>query len=91
PFAVRFCQRKLRELGLPAEIRRHGDRPFVTDNRNLTLDCATGPLTDPAGTQRAIEGIPGVVDTGLFLGTAARVLVADRGAIREFRRRETSP
>lgn len=88
PFAVRFCQRRLRELGLPAEIRREGGRPFMTDNGNFTLDCATGPLTDPARTQRAIEGIPGVVDTGLFLGTAERVLVADGGTIRELRRRE---
>ena len=88
PFAVQFCQRRLRELGLPAGIRRHGDRPFMTDNGHFTLDCATGQLADPAWTQRAIEGIPGVVDTGLFLGTAERVLVVDRGAVRELKRRE---
>lgn len=52
----------------------------LTENGNLTLDCALlgGPLAD-ARTARALEaailGIPGVVDTGLFLGTAERVLV----------------
>lgn len=88
PFAARRCQAKLRELGLAAEIRHDGAGPTVTDNANFTLDCVTGPLADPSRTQRAIEGIPGVVDTGLFLGTAERVLVADRGVIEELRRRE---
>ena len=86
PFAVRFCQRKLLELGFPAEIRRDSGQVLMTDNGNLTLDCTTGPLTDPARTQRAIKDIPGVIDTGLFLGTAERVLVANGGAVTELRR-----
>ena len=47
-----------------------------------------GPLADPASTKSAIGGIPGVVDTGLFLGTAERVLVAEGSIIRELRRKE---
>jgi len=42
---------------------------------------------DPAGLERAILAIPGVIDTGLFLGTAAAVLVADGGSVRELVRR----
>jgi ribose 5-phosphate isomerase A len=54
--------------------------PALTENGNLTLDCGLvgGPLAG-ARTARALEAairaIPGVVDTGLFLGTAERVLV----------------
>ena len=52
---------------------------FYTDNGCLTLDCATSdPLTDGAKSralEKAILEIPGVVDTGLFLGTAERVLI----------------
>jgi len=87
PFAVRFCVGKLRQLGFAPEVRQEGGRPFVTDNGNFTLDCETVPLADPAATKRAIDGIPGVVDTGLFLGTAERVLVAEGGRVRELRRK----
>jgi ribose 5-phosphate isomerase A len=87
PFADRFCTARLAGLGLKPEVRREGDRPFVTDNGNLTLDCATGPLADPAATYAAIRAIPGVVDAGLFLGTASLVLVADHGRIQELHRR----
>jgi len=64
-----------------------GGRPFVTDNGNFTLDCETAPLGDPAATKRAIDGIPGVVDAGLFLGTAERALVAEGGRVRDLRRK----
>jgi ribose 5-phosphate isomerase A len=81
PFAVRFCVGKLRQLGFAPEVRQEGD------SGNFTLDCETAPLADPAMTKRAIDSIPGVVDTGLFLGTAERVLVANGGCVRELRRK----
>jgi ribose 5-phosphate isomerase A len=59
----------------------------VTDNWNVIVDCAIGPIADPAGLERAIRTIPGVIDSGLFLGTADTVLVADRGTVRELTRR----
>jgi ribose 5-phosphate isomerase A len=73
--------RRLKALGLRPTVRTGADgaRPVITENGNLMLDCApVKPLPDrPAA--RALEAtlraIPGVVDTGLFLGTAERVLV----------------
>jgi ribose 5-phosphate isomerase A len=44
------------------------------------------PLDDPAAFAAALESIPGVVDSGLFLGTASVVLVAEAGSVRELRR-----
>lgn len=62
--------------------RRTGDdaaQPFVTDNSNIILDCALPePFPDGAAarrTHRALRDIVGVVDTGLFLGTAMMILV----------------
>lgn len=90
PFAVHFCQHRIAQLALPGGIRpvlRGGaDQPFRTDNGNHVFDCAISPLTDPDALQRALRSIPGVVDTGLFLGTAAVVLVAEGGHIQELRR-----
>lgn len=89
PFAAPLCRRRLKALGYRPELRRDGERPFISDNGNLILDCATGPLADPAAAERAIRAIPGVVDTGLFLGTAHTVLVAEGGKVRELTRKET--
>ncbi len=73
--------RELEALGL-APTRRmdaSGSRPFVTDNGNLIVDCALPEPMHDARTARELErallAIVGVVDTGLFLGTADQVLV----------------
>ena len=56
-----------------------GTEPLLSDNGNVTLDCAPArPLADPRAAcalETAVLAIPGVVDSGLFLGTAERVLV----------------
>jgi ribose 5-phosphate isomerase A len=83
PLARGPVTRRLRRLGLVPTLRldAKGAEPLLSENTNLTLDCAlTHPLAD-GGAARALEAalrsIPGVVDTGLFLGTAERVLVGD--------------
>jgi ribose 5-phosphate isomerase A len=90
PFALPLCRRRLETLGLKPELRRHGERPFVTDNGNVILDCAVDPIPDAPALERAIREIPGVVDTGLFLGTADVVLVVETGAVRALTRRRQS-
>jgi ribose 5-phosphate isomerase A len=89
PFARLLCEARLRDLGCQPHVRPAQDggaAPFVTDNRNLILDCVIDPIDDPAALERAIRRIPGVVDTGLFLGTADTVLVAEGGAVRTLER-----
>lgn len=79
PFAHGPVLRRLRALSLDPVVRLAGDRPFVSDNGNLTIDCRLAlPLPDPQAARTlgaALRAIPGVVDTGLFLGTADRVVV----------------
>lgn len=87
PFALALCSRRLRELGCQPTLRQSEGRPFVTDNGNVILDCAIGPIEAPAVLDSEIRAIPGVVGTGLFLGTAHTVLVADGGMIREMTRK----
>src|SRR2546429_373433 len=73
-------------LGLRPTLRMVGERPFVTDNGNVLVDCAVEPIGDPPGLERTLRAIPGVVDTGLFLGTADTVLVADGTSVNEWSR-----
>jgi ribose 5-phosphate isomerase A len=82
PFALALCERRLRDLQCPATPFCDGDRLFITDNGNHILDCAIGPLDDPAELDRNIRAIPGVVDTGFFLDMADLVLIGDRNDFR---------
>jgi ribose 5-phosphate isomerase A len=79
PFACPLVLRRVRALGLDPVVRLADGRRFVSDNGNLTIDCGLAtPLADARAARRleaALHAIPGVVGTGLFLGTAERVLV----------------
>jgi ribose 5-phosphate isomerase A len=81
PFGLGLVRRRVKALGLLPVVRLDpsSSDPLLSDNGNLTLDCALGePLGDARAAralERALRAIPGVVDTGLFLGTAERVLV----------------
>ena len=86
PFARPLCHRRLAALGCVPTLRETGAAPFVTDNGNWILDCGIAAQDDAAALDRDIRRIPGVVDTGFFLGTAERVLVAEAGAIRVLKR-----
>jgi ribose 5-phosphate isomerase A len=86
PFAAPFCRRRVAALGLKPEVRMHDGTPYVTDNGNWVLDCGVEPLADAAALERSLWAIPGVVDTGLFLGTASLVLVGRDGAVEEMKR-----
>jgi ribose 5-phosphate isomerase A len=56
---------------------------FVTDGGNRILDCRfAGPIADPARLEDRIRRIVGVVESGLFIGRADPVFVADGQGVR---------
>jgi len=81
PFGRALVERRVGALGMVPAVRvvEGGHQLFTTENGNFILDCAPAepmPDGDAARRQeRALLAIPGVVDTGLFLGTADQVLV----------------
>lgn len=62
--------------------RKRGDAAWVTDAGNLIYDVAVGPIASPAALEGELSALPGVVDTGLFVGRADRVLVAGADGVR---------
>jgi ribose 5-phosphate isomerase A len=86
PFATPFVSRRLRELGCEPVLRTVDGRSFVTDNGNVIVDCTVAPIRDSVAFAQRLRSIPGVVDIGLFLGTADTVLVAENGVVRELGR-----
>jgi ribose 5-phosphate isomerase A len=75
PFAVEAVRRELAKIGEVTRRARDG-APFVTDNGNAILDVRfRGGIEDPVGLEAALDRIPGVVETGLFIGLAHRLVV----------------
>src|SRR4029079_13200659 len=76
PFAWHATARKLQGLGasLARRTTREG-QPFITDGGHYIVDCAFGAIDDPEHLQRQLDGTIGVVEHGLFLGMASRVVV----------------
>ena len=71
PMARAQVARELASLG-GKPVLREG---FVTDNGNLILDVHDLAIDDPAGLEIAIDGIVGVVTSGLFAKRGADVLL----------------
>jgi ribose 5-phosphate isomerase A len=66
------------EFGLSRSVslRQSDGKPFVTDCGNYVLDASFGRIRDPEALADRLDGIPGVVEHGLFLGLADLALVA---------------
>lgn len=75
PFAHLATHSHLAKLGSPT-LRMAAGAPVKTDAGNLIYDLACGPIDDPRALDAALHAIPGVVETGLFLGRTDVVLVA---------------
>jgi ribose 5-phosphate isomerase A len=71
------------ELGLnvAVDIRERDGQPFATDSGNRIIDASFGRIPDPEVLANRLDGIPGVVEHGLFLGLADLALVASPSGV----------
>lgn len=69
------------------ERRLKNGAPYETDSGNFIYDVHAGVLDDPAGLERALSLLPGVVDSGLFVGRADIVLIAGSAGVEKRSRR----
>ena len=88
PFAAPLTIRELADLGCRPALRLEAGQPCVTDNGNWIVDCGVRRIEAPAAFARDLRALPGVVDTGLFIGVADLVLVADATGVQAMRRSE---
>ena len=82
PFAAPVVEREISRMGADAGLRRRADgEPFVTDNGNWLLHARFPEIPDPAALRTALGDLPGVLDSGLFVGLADEVLVEGRAPL----------
>ncbi|MCW3982795.1 MAG: ribose-5-phosphate isomerase RpiA [Candidatus Bathyarchaeota archaeon] len=70
PFALAPVKRKLSELGAKPVVREAKGKlgPLITDNGNAVIDAYFGEIKNPAELAVKVKMIPGVVETGFFVG-----------------------
>jgi ribose 5-phosphate isomerase A len=84
-FAHAATRAHLAVHGAP-RLRERDGAPVKTDAGNLIYDLTCGPIADAPALDRALRGIPGVVETGLFIARADVVLVAGDAGVQRLTR-----
>lgn len=81
-FGLEATRATLEALGASVSLRLTGTgEPFITDSGNRILDCRFGTIMDPERLDRRIRDVVGVVESGLFIGRADPVFVADTDGV----------
>jgi len=87
-FAVPFLMRKIKEIGgkpiLREGIKKVG--PVITDNGNVIIDADFGLIHNPTELERELKGLPGVVETGLFVKMVDVVYLGTRSKVEKIER-----
>jgi len=93
PFAAEVTAGKIADAAAaigtrgPLTLRTEDDgAPFLTDGGHYIYDCAFGEIADPGALAQALNGLPGVVDHGLFIGLASQALIGTDDGVREINR-----
>jgi ribose 5-phosphate isomerase A len=66
---------KLQLLGCEANRRMQENGPYLTDNGNYIVDCSFKEIKDPPALHEAVNAITGVVDNGLFIRIASKLVL----------------
>jgi ribose 5-phosphate isomerase A len=67
-------------------LRVKDGKPFVTDGGHFIIDCSIDKIPEPERLDALLRSIPGVVETGLFLGICGIVLMGAPKGVKEFKR-----
>jgi ribose 5-phosphate isomerase A len=89
PFAISAVTRSIEVAGGKAVLREGKGKvgPVITDNGNVVLDADFGLIADAATLERKLKMVPGVVETGLFVGLADIAYVGTASAVETIERK----
>ena len=85
PFALGSIEYFLRDLGAEIKIRVNEDNlPYLTDEKNLIIDANFGVIENPSELADKLNARAGIVEHGLFVGLAHKVISASDSGIKIF-------
>jgi ribose 5-phosphate isomerase A len=74
---------RLTAAGHRPTLRTSEGRAFVTDGGNHIADCSIVSIADPRKLEAELHALPGVMETGLFIGMASKVIVGGPQGVEE--------
>ncbi len=77
---------KFLKLDAKMVLRVKDGKPFVTDGGHFIIDCSIGAIPAPERLDALLKSIPGVVETGLFVGICGIVLMGTPKGVKVFKR-----
>jgi ribose 5-phosphate isomerase A len=79
PMAVAPVMRAIEKLGGKPELRMGVKKagPVITDQGNMVIDVKFDSIDNPAELEKTLNNIPGVLENGLFVGVADKVLIGE--------------
>jgi len=80
-FGWRMSAKLLERFGCRVTPRVKDGEHFITEAGHMILDLWFPKIDSPAELETALEKVPGIVSTGLFVGRADLVLVATRQGV----------
>ncbi|HLG86571.1 MAG TPA: ribose-5-phosphate isomerase RpiA [Alphaproteobacteria bacterium] len=88
PFGWEATASRLRDRADEVRLRLvpGGGAPYVTDGGHYIVDCRFAAIPDPAGLERELSQMVGVVESGLFVGLATEALIAEPDGVRRLMR-----
>lgn len=75
PFGWGSTRRQIEKLGFKAVIRERNGQYFKTEGGHYILDLHVDRIDDPASLEIQLNLIPGIVETGLFVGRTDILIV----------------
>ena len=89
PVAASIVKHKLEKMGGKPVLREGKGKvgPVITDNGNVVIDAIFGLINDAAELERRLRMIPGVVETGLFVGFADIIYLGTPSTVEKIERK----
>ncbi|WP_315789314.1 ribose-5-phosphate isomerase RpiA [Fischerella sp. JS2] len=79
PMAITPVMRAVTQLGGKPELRMGVKKagPVITDQGNMVIDVKFDSIDDPVNLEKTLNNIPGVLENGIFVNCADRVLIGE--------------
>ena len=83
PFALPIVKATIAAMGGKPVVREGKGKlgPTITDNGNAVIDAYFGEIVNPAELAVKVKMIPGVVETGFFIGLTDIVYIGSVGIV----------
>lgn len=74
-FGWEATQREVNNICGKSDLRGGIENPLITDNGNYILDCHFDGIPEPEKVEWQLNNIPGVVENGIFVNRADKIII----------------